>query len=190
MANCFLLSLIVPLRLPVVNLPLSGRDYRDLAQLSPSAEVVPGLRGGIRLGGQQSDYTGLAIDGGDTTNNFFGEFFGSLETKNFTVPMDAVQEFQVVTNGFAPEFGRSTGGLLNVVTKSGTNQVHGTLHEYYRGKDLTAHDALGNPTNIAQQHQFGGSLGVPVVKDKHFLFLAIDRQLQLAAGVCAGHDDP
>ena len=51
----------------------------------------------------------------------------------------------MVTNGFAPEFGRSTGGLLNVVTKSGTNQVHGTLHEYYRGKDLTAHDALGIP---------------------------------------------
>ena len=71
---------------------------------------MPGLRGGIRLGGQQSDYTGLAIDGGDARDNFFGEFFGSLETKNFTIPLEAVQEFQVVTNGFAPEFGRSTGG--------------------------------------------------------------------------------
>ncbi len=162
----------------VANLPLAGRDYRDLAQLSPSAEVVPGLRGGIRLGGQQSDYTGLSIDGGDATNNFFGEFFGSLETKNFTLPLDAVQEFEVVTNGFAPEFGRSTGGLLNVVTKSGTNEVHGTLHEYYRGKSLTAKDALGNPSNIDQQHQFGGSLGFPIVKDKQFLFLAADRQLQ------------
>ncbi|HUI41009.1 MAG TPA: carboxypeptidase regulatory-like domain-containing protein [Terriglobia bacterium] len=162
----------------IANLPLSGRDYRDLAELSPSAEVVPGLRGGIRLGGQQSDYTGLVIDGGDTTNNFFGEFFGSLETKNFTVPQDAVQEFQVVTNGFAPEFGRSTGGLLNVVTKSGTNQVHGTLHEYYRGGSLTADDALGNPSNISRQNQFGGSIGFPIVKDKQFLFFALDRQLQ------------
>ena len=96
----------------IENLPLSGRDFRDLAQLSPSAQVVPGLRGGMRLGGQQSDYTGLAIDGADSRDNFFGEFFGSLETKNFTIPLEAVQEFQVVTNGFAPEFGRSTGGLL------------------------------------------------------------------------------
>ena len=90
----------------------SGRDYRDLAQLSPSAQVVPGLRGGMRLGGQQSDYAGLVIDGADSYDNFFGEFFGSLETKNFTIPLEAVQEFQVVTNGFAPEFGRATGGLL------------------------------------------------------------------------------
>ena len=96
----------------IANLPLSGRDFRDLAQLSPSAQVVPGLRGGMRLGGQQSDYTGLVIDGADSCDNFFGEFFGSLETKNFTIPLEAVQEFQVVTNGFAPEFGRSTGGLL------------------------------------------------------------------------------
>ncbi|PYU96078.1 MAG: hypothetical protein DMG25_02705, partial [Acidobacteria bacterium] len=162
----------------VANLPLSGRDYRDLAQLSPSAEVVPGLRGGIRLGGQQSDYTGLVIDGGDTTNNFFGEFFGSLETKNFTIPLDAVQEFQVVTNGFAPEFGRSTGGLLNVITKSGANQVHGSAHYYYRGNDLTSNDALGFAPNIDRQQQFGGALGFPLVRDKQFLFLAVDRQAQ------------
>ncbi len=128
----------------VKNLPLSGRDYRDLAQLSPSAQIVPGLRGGIRLGGQQSDYTGLVIDGGDAYDNFFGEFFGSLETKNFTIPLDAVQEFQVVSNGFAPEFGRSTGGLLNVVTKSGSNQLQGTGHYFFRSSGLTADDALGH----------------------------------------------
>ncbi len=160
----------------VSNLPLSGRDYRDLAQLTPTAQVVPGLRGGIRLGGQQSDYTGLAIDGADATNNYYGENFGSLETKNFTVPLDAVQEFQVVTNGFAPEFGRSTGGLLNVVTKSGTNEVHGSAHYFYRGSSLTADDALGNAPNVDQQHQFGGSIGFPIVKDKQFLFIATDIQ--------------
>src|SRR5208282_1046638 len=107
----------------VENLPFPGRDYRDLAQLTPTVQVVPGLRGGLRMGGQQSDYSGLVIDGADATNNYFGENFGSLETKNLTVPLEAVQEFQVVTNGFAPEFGRATGGLLNVVTKSGTNQL-------------------------------------------------------------------
>src|SRR5271155_3986025 len=159
-------------------LPLSGRDYRDLAQLSSSAQVVPGLRGGIRLGGQQSDYLGIVVDGQDTFNNYFGEIFGSLETKNFTVPLEAVQEFQVVTNGFAPEFGRATGGLVNVVTKSGTNQWHGEAHDYYRGSDFTANDAVGEPPNIATQNQFGGSVGFPIHKDRQFLFIATDAQLQ------------
>jgi hypothetical protein len=160
----------------VENLPFPGRDYRDLAQLSPTVQVVPGLRGGLRMGGQQSDYSGLVIDGADAYNNYFGENFGSLETKNLTVPLEAVQEFQVVTNGFAPEFGRATGGLLNVVTKSGTNQLHGEAHEYYRGGSLTANDALGNPSNIDNQNQFGGSVGFPIHKDRQFLFLSTDIQ--------------
>ena len=160
----------------IEDLPLSGRDYRDLAQLSSSAQIVPGLRGGIRLGGQQSDYLGMVVDGQDTFNNFFAEIFGSLETKNFTIPMEAVQEFQVVTNGFAPEFGRATGGLVNVVTKSGTNELHGEAHEYYRGGGLTANDGLGEPPNISEQNQFGGSVGFPIHKDRQFLFLAADTQ--------------
>jgi hypothetical protein len=158
------------------NLPFPGRDYRDLAQLTPSAQVVPGLRGNIRLGGQQSDYTGLVIDGADATNNYFGENFGSLETKNLTVPIESVQEFQVVTNGFAPEFGRATGGLLNVVTKSGTNQLHGEAHEYYRGGGMSKNDALGNPSSINWQNQFGGSVGLPIHKDRQWLFLSTDIQ--------------
>jgi hypothetical protein len=169
------------------NLPLSGRDYRDLAELSSSAQVVPGLRGGIRLGGQQSDYLGMVIDGQDSFNNFFGEIFGSLETKNFTIPLDAVQEFQVVTNGFAPEFGRATGGLVNVITKSGTNQLHGEAHEYYRGSSLTADDALGFAPNITNQNQFGGSVGFPIHKDRQFLFLATDIQREngpLTSNLC------
>jgi hypothetical protein len=171
------------------SLPLSGRDYRDLAQLSSSAQVVPGLRGGIRLGGQQSDYSSLVIDGQDSFNNYFGEFFGSLETKNFTVPLESVEEFQVVTNGFAPEFGHATGGLVNVVTKSGTNQVHGEAHEYYRGGSLTATDGIGNPPNIDNQNQFGGSIGFPIHKDRQFLFLSTDIQREngpLATNFCSG----
>lgn len=160
----------------VENLPLSGRDYRDLAQLSSSAEVVPGLRGGIRMGGQQSDYAGLVIDGQDSFNNFFGEFFGSLETKNFTVPLDSVQEFQVVTNGFAPEFGHATGGLINVVTKSGTNEIHGSVHYNSRPGSFAKSDFLGTPPNIDQQNQFGGTFGFPIRKGKQFLFLATDVQ--------------
>jgi hypothetical protein len=177
----------------VTNLPFSGRDYRDMARLAPSASVVPGLRGGLRLGGQQSDYSGLVIDGGDNTNNYFGEYFGSLETKNFTIPLEAVQEFQVVTNGFAPEFGRATGGLLNVVTKSGTNEIHGEAHEYYRGDRLTENDAFGAPPNITNQNQLGGSVGFPIHKDRQFLFLATDVQREngpLTSDFCSGSTNP
>jgi hypothetical protein len=173
------------------DLPFPGRDYRDLAQLTPSAQVTPGLRGAIRLGGQQSDYNGLVVDGADTTNNFFGENFGSLETKNITIPIEAVQEFQVVTNGFAPEFGRATGGLLNVVTKSGTNELHGEAHEYFRGSGLTKDDALGAPPNIDRQNQFGGSVGFPIHKDRQWLFLSTDIQRShgpLTTTLC--HGDP
>jgi len=177
----------------VTNLPFSGRDYRDMARLAPSASVVPGLRGGLRLGGQQSDYSGLVIDGGDNTNNFFGEYFGSLETKNFTVPLEAVQEFQVITNGFAPEFGRATGGLLNVVTKSGTNAIHGEAHEYYRGQNLTENDAFGAPPNITNQNQVGASVGFPIHKDRQFLFLSTDVQREngpLTSDFCSGSTNP
>lgn len=158
----------------IENLPLLGRDFRDLARLSPSAQVTPGLRGGLRLGGQQSDYSGLSIDGGDGRDNFFGEFFGSLETKNSVIPIEAVQEFQVVTNGFAPEFGRSTGGLLNVVTKSGTNIVRGSAHWYHRNESLTNDDFLGTPPNIDTQNQFGAALGGPIKRDRQFYLLAFD----------------
>jgi hypothetical protein len=172
------------------SLPFPGRDYRDLAQLTPSAQVTPGLRGAVRLGGQQSDYNGLVIDGADTTNNFFGENFGSLETKNLTVPIEAVQEFQVVTNGFAPEFGRATGGLLNVVTKSGTNDLHGEAHEYFRSAGLSKNDALGAPPNIDRQSQFGGSAGFPIHKDRQWLFLSTDVQRNhgpLTTNLCHGN---
>jgi len=159
----------------IENLPLLGRDFRDLARLSPSAQVTPGLRGGLRLGGQQSDYSGLSIDGADGRDNFFGEFFGSLETKNSVIPMEAIQEFQVVTNGFAPEFGRSTGGLLNVVTKSGTNKFNGTGHFFHRDSSLTSNDFLGVAPNIDSQNQFGLAVGGPIRQDKHFYFVAFDK---------------
>lgn len=158
----------------IAALPLLGRDFRDLARLAPGAQVTPGLRGSVRLGGQQSDYTGLSIDGGDSRDNFFGENFGSLETKNSVIPMEAIQEFQVVTNGFAPEFGRSTGGLLNVVTKSGTNQLEGSVHFFHRNDSLTNDDWLGTEPNIDFQNQFGAALGGPITEDKQFFFLAFD----------------
>jgi hypothetical protein len=79
----------------IERLPINGRDFRDFANLTPTADTAPGLRSPVRLGGQQGEYTELIIDGVDNRESFFGEWFGSLETKNFTFPQDAVQEFQV-----------------------------------------------------------------------------------------------
>ncbi len=86
----------------------------------------------------------LNVDGADFTNNFFGEFFGSLERQNFTIPLEAVQEFEVSAGGLGVQSGRSNGGLVNVVTKSGGNQRHGSLAYSLRHHALTADDAFGN----------------------------------------------
>ena len=119
----------------VEELPISGRDFRDFATLSPTADTTPGLRSPVRLQGQQGEYTGLIIDGVDNRDGFFGEWFGSLETRNFTFPQDAVQEFQVRDTGLSAEFGHATGGVINVVTKSGTNDWHGSAHWFFQSKD-------------------------------------------------------
>ena len=105
------------------NLPINGRDYRDMALLTPTARAITGARGTFRVAGQPGDYLALNVDGADFTNNFFGEFFGSLERQNFTIPLEAVQEFEVTAGGLGAQSGRSNGGLVNVVTKSGSNSV-------------------------------------------------------------------
>ena len=127
------------------NLPINGRDYRDFALLSPTARSITGTRGTFRVAGQPGDYLALNVDGADFTNNFFGEFFGSLERQNFTIPLEAVQEFEVSAGGLGAQSGRSNGGLVNVVTKSGSNERHGSLAYFLRHHALTANDAFGNP---------------------------------------------
>ena len=128
-----------------MSLPINGRDYRDVALLSPTARSIAGTRGTLRVAGQPGDYLALNVDGADFTNNFFGEFFGSLETKNFTIPLEAVQEFEVSAGGLGAQSGRSNGGLVNVVTKSGSNEKHGSLAYFLRHHGLAANDAFGNP---------------------------------------------
>ena len=163
----------------VENLPISGRDFRDFANLSPTADTTPGLRSPVRLQGQAGEYTGLIIDGVDNRNSFFGEWFGSLETKNFTVPQDAIQEFQVrdtTLGGVRARHG------INVVTKSGTNDWHGSAHWFFQSNTFIADTSVpADPeTTIAPglntRHQFGGT--VPIARDKAFFFLALDAQQQ------------
>ncbi len=163
----------------IEELPISGRDFRDFANLGATADTSPGLRSPVRLGGQQGEFTGLLIDGVDNRNSFFGEWFGSLETKNFTVPQDSVQEFQVRDSGLSAELGHATGGLINVVTKSGTNAWHGSAHWFVQSNSFFAENALpGVPPPYDTRNQFGGTLGGPIVREKLFIFLAGDLQEQ------------
>ncbi|MFQ5741801.1 MAG: TonB-dependent receptor domain-containing protein, partial [Acidobacteriota bacterium] len=168
----------------VEDLPISGRDFRDFVNLSGTADTTPGLRSPVRFGGQQGEYTGLQIDGVDNRNSFFGEWFGSLETKNFTVPQGAIQEFQVRDSGFSAEFGHATGGLINVVTKSGTNEWHGDAHWFILSNTFVGSTSVpANPTTtippaLDTRHQFGGTVGGPISRDKAFVFFAIEAQEQ------------
>jgi hypothetical protein len=160
------------------SLPVNGGDYRDFALLSPTARSITGTRGTFRLAGQPGDYLALNVDGADFTNNFFGEFFGSLERKNFTIPLEAVQEFEVTAGGLGVQSGRSNGGLVNVVTKSGSNQRHGSLAYSLRHHALTADDAFGNAPVGLVRHLVGGSVGGPLVSGRTFYFGAVDIQRQ------------
>lgn len=160
------------------NLPLNGRDYRSFALLAPTARSITGTRGTFRVAGQPGDYLALNVDGGDFTNNFFGEFFGSLERQNFTVPLEAVQEFEVTAGGLGVQSGRTNGGLVNVVTKSGSNQRHGSLTYSLRHHALTAVDAFGNAPVGLVRHLAGGSAGGPLVSGRTFYFGAADIQRQ------------
>ncbi len=162
----------------VSSLPINGRDYRDFALLSPTARSTTGTRGTFRVAGQPGDYLALNVDGADFTNSFFGEFFGSLERQNFTIPLEAVQEFEVSAGGLGVQSGRSNGGLVNVVTKSGGNQRHGSLAYFLRHHALTADDAFGNAPVDLVRHIVGGSVGGPLVTDRTFYFGAADIQRQ------------
>ncbi|MEE8606538.1 MAG: carboxypeptidase regulatory-like domain-containing protein [Nitrospiraceae bacterium] len=168
----------------VEQLPISGRDFRDFVNLSPTADPSPGLRSPVRLQGQLGEYTGFILDGVDNRDSFFGEWFGSLETKNFTIPQDAIQEFQVRDTGLSAEFGHATGGLINVVTKSGTNEWHGTAHWFFQSNTFFGDNSVpADPTTpipppFNTRHQFGGTVGGPIVGDKFFFFFAIDNQKQ------------
>ena len=160
------------------SLPVNGRDYRDFALLSPTARSITGTRGTFRVAGQPGDYLALNVDGADFTNNFFGEFFGSLERQNFTIPLEGVQEFEVTAGGLGVQSGRSNGGLVNVVTKSGSNQRHGSLTYSLRHHALTADDAFGNAPVGLVRHIVGGSAGGPLITGRTFYFGAADIQRQ------------
>lgn len=162
----------------VARLPTRGRDYREFALLTPTVQTITGTRGTLRVAGQPGDYLALLVDGADFTNALFGEFTGSLETRNVTIPIEAVEEFQVATGSLRAEHGRSNGGLIQVVTRSGTNTHLGTMSYSLRHHRLTAADAFGNAPAGLVRHQAGGGAGGPVARNRTFYFIAPEGQSQ------------
>ncbi len=168
----------------VQGLPNNGRNIFNYTTLTPNVATVQGPDGDeISIGGQRGIHNNVSVDGADFNNPFFGEQRGG-QRPAFTFNLDAVQDFVVVSDGANAEFGRSGGGFVNIITKSGTNQFHGSAH--YFGKydalsaDFTHTFPAGGTTGFTpdfQQHQFGATFGGPIARDKVFFFLAYDQQV-------------
>jgi Carboxypeptidase regulatory-like domain/TonB dependent receptor/TonB-dependent Receptor Plug Domain len=158
-------------------LPNNGRNFLDFVTLTPGVSIVQGPDGNeISINGQKGINNNVSIDGGDDNNPFFGEQRGG-QRPPFTVNLDAVKELQVVADGAPAEFGRSSGGFINVVTKSGTNELHGTAHEFQKWTGLTSRQSDGTRLSAFSQEQFGGTIGGPIRKNKLFFFAAYDQQI-------------
>jgi outer membrane receptor protein involved in Fe transport len=168
------------------NLPINGRNFQDFATLSPG--VIRDPRGGdLSVGGQRGTFNSVQVDGVDNNNTFFGQALGRGGVRPpYQFSEESVQEFQVNQNGFSAEFGRAAGGLINVVTKSGTNAIHGGIFEYLRDESLNANDPINkanqfrrgqpNKRSPVRINQFGGRVGGPIVKNRAFFFFTYDGQ--------------
>ena len=165
----------------IANLPVNGRNFLDFATLTPGVVREPTRAGDLTVGGQKGTLNSLQVDGTDNNNTFFGQSFGRTGTRPpYQFSEESVQEFQVNQNGFSAEFGRAGGAVINVVTKSGTNNWHGSAFEYFRDESLNSNTPILKARNAkrpkSQINQFGGALGGPIQKDRAFFFAAFDGQ--------------
>jgi hypothetical protein len=158
----------------VSSTPILGRKFEDLLTLTPGVSVVQGPDGDeITFAGQRGIFNNISLDGGDYTNGFFGEQVGGQRAA-IDITLEAVKEFQVIASGASAEFGHTAGGVVNVITKSGSNDVAGSLFYYQRLEGLTADTSDGKPLQDFHREQFGGTVGGPMIKDKAFYFLALE----------------
>ena len=163
------------------NLPVNGRNFLDFATLTPSVVRDPTRAGDLAVGGQKGTLNSLQVDGADNNNTFFGQSFGRTGTRPpYQFSEESVQEFQVNQNGFSAEFGRAGGAVINVVTKSGTNDWHGSAFEFFRDEALNSNTPILTARNAkrpkSQINQFGATIGGPIAKDRAFFFFAYDGQ--------------
>src|SRR6185295_17585068 len=166
----------------VLESPLNGRNIFGLVALVPG--VVPGGQSGTtptgtnpfawgnyQIGGGQSNQSAAYIDGASVNVSY-------VNLTSLVPTQDAIQEFRVQTNNLGPEFGRMAGGAINLTTRSGSNEFHGSLYEFLRNKVLNANTFFNNRAGVARpaftQNQYGGRIGGPVKKDKTFFFFSYE----------------
>lgn len=165
----------------VANLPVLGRNFINFVLLTPGV-TLDRRDGDISFAGQRGTLNSLVVDGADNNNTFFGQTTGRTGSGRapYQFSQDAVAEFQVNSNSYSAEYGRAGGAVINVITKSGSNDWHGTAFEFYRDTSLNAQDAITKsrkqPKSPLHFNQFGGNLGGPVVRDKLFFFFDYDGQ--------------
>jgi outer membrane receptor protein involved in Fe transport len=157
------------------SLPINGRLFTDFALLTPGVATSRTSLGTtftdyettqISFGGQRSFSNEIMVDGADFVNSLTG-------VQRATPPQESVQEFRVVNNSFVAEDGRALGGIVNIVTKSGTNDLHGSVYDYLQNSATNARSLLqpAPQSHTLRQNQFGGTLGGPIKKDKAFFFM-------------------
>ena len=162
----------------ISNTPILGRKFEDLLTLTPGVSISQGPDGDeINFAGQRGIFNNVSLDGGDYNNGFFGEQAGGQRAA-IDITLEAVKEFQVIATGASAEYGRTAGGIINVVTKSGTNDIHGSLFYYQRLEALTSNTSDGKPLQDFHREQFGGTIGGPIKKDKIFYFFAFEQILE------------
>ena len=158
------------------NLPINERSATGFALIISTVgrdngrPIGPAPTSGLNIGGQRGRSTLVQVDGADFTDN-------SVNAARTTVSQEAVQEYQVATNSYAPEFGRATGGIVNVVTKRGTNDYSGNVFGFIRDKSFQARNAFA-PVDKPdfRRLQYGGTFGGPIVRDKTFFFASYERR--------------
>ena len=155
--------------------PVLGRKFEDLLTLTPGVSITQGPDGDeINFSGQRGVFNNISLDGGDYNNGFFGEQVGGQRAA-IDISMEAIKEFQVVATGASAEFGRTAGGVVNVITKSGTNEFRGSVFHFQRLEGLASNTSDGKPLKDFHREQFGGTFGGPLVKDKAFFFGAFEQ---------------
>ena len=177
------------------NLPMNGRSFQTLIYLTPGVVVVPpngADNGQFTVNGQRASSNYWMVDGVSANigvgtgygGNGLGGTIGSFSTSGGTnglVSIDAMQEFRIQTSSFAPEFGRTPGGQISIVTRSGTNRYHGTVFDYLRNDALDASNWFNGyinnpplPKAEERQNDFGGTLGGPILRDRLFFFFSYE----------------
>ncbi|MES2524482.1 MAG: TonB-dependent receptor [Gemmatimonadota bacterium] len=161
----------------ISNLPTLGRDFTDFINLSglvsPTPETTTG--GQFSIAGARPSQTNVQLDGVDANNSFFGENRGGSRIP-FNFSIESVKEFQIVTNGFDVEYGNYAGGIINIISKGGTNRFRATGYGNYRGEQFTKKNFDGTTPNDFNVQQYAVQIEGPILRDKLFYFASVDAQ--------------